>query len=697
MILNFTNCNNITNGQVEIAEGCLNIKYGVNGTGKSTISKVIEAFVNNDDNLKEELIPYSNIGNSSASLPNVSGLEGIHSVSIFNEEYINRHIFKEDELIEDSFSIFVKTPKYDEHMKEIERLLKEVSTAFVSHPELNELIDAFSQFVSGFGKSETLASNSVISKAISKGNKLKHIPSGLEKFSTYLRHSEGGKNVSWLKWQLTGKDFLEMEDQCPYCSGSISTTKDTILKITEEYKSKDIEHLNSVLVLLEKLIPYFSESTATKIQEIRDNVSSISSQQKEYLVRVKNQVKDLLNNLLRLRNINYNSLKSVDKIADELNGFLIDLSYFPFLFSNKTEEKINIINSSLKTVIGLASKLQGEVNQQNILIARTIEANKATINEFLRGAGYNYIVDIIEETNRDYRMILKPANVDLELTTINRHLSYGEKNALALALFAFTVQKDNTDLIILDDPISSFDGNKKFALINLLFLSQNSLKNRSVLLLTHEFNTVIDVMKVKKREFNPAPKASFLSTKDGKLIETEIKSNNICTIQKIAKNNLTLEIDNIIKTIYLRRLYEVEDEKGLIWQMTSCLLHRDPYPHVRNSLEDRPMTDEEFSSAQVLVRESIPGFDYFIEHKKVMDINFLLELYNAASSNYEKLQIYRVIHNENSPNAVVKKFVNETYHVGNDYVWQLNPREYDTIPQFVIDECDKELATIKVS
>lgn len=83
MILNFTNCNNITSGQVAIAEGCLNIKYGINGTGKSTIAKIIATFVNNDDTLKEELIPYSNVGNSSTLLPNVNGLEKIHSVSIF--------------------------------------------------------------------------------------------------------------------------------------------------------------------------------------------------------------------------------------------------------------------------------------------------------------------------------------------------------------------------------------------------------------------------------------------------------------------------------------------------------------------------------------------------------------------------------------------------------------------------------------
>ena len=35
---------------------------------------------------------------------------------------------------------------------------------------------------------------------------------------------------------------------------------------------------------------------------------------------------------------------------------------------------------------------------------------------------------------------------------------------------------------------------KKFAIINMLFMGKHSLKNRTVLLLTHEFNTVIDAI-----------------------------------------------------------------------------------------------------------------------------------------------------------------------------------------------------------
>ena len=56
------------------------------------------------------------------------------------------------------------------------------------------------------------------------------------------------------------------------------------------------------------------------------------------------------------------------------------------------------------------------------------------------------------------------------------------------------------------------------------------------------------------------------------------------------------------------------------------------------------------------------------------------ELYQNSGSNYEKLQIYRIMFNENSSNSVIKKFVNEAFHIENDYLFQLNPCEYDTVP-----------------
>ena len=698
MKLKISNCNNITEGEVEINEGCLNIKYGVNGTGKSTISKAIEAFVNNDDNLKKELIPYKNVDDKSATPPAVTGLENIRKVAIFNEQFVERHLFKETELFEDSFSIFVKTPKYDEHMREIENLLKDIRNTFNEHPEFIELTTAFSKFVSNFGRGNSIAANSVIARGIGKGNKIRHIPAGLEKYETYLTRNENGENVSWLKWQIEGKKYLDMADQCPYCCGSVKETKDTILKVAEEYNSNEISNLNNLLKLLEELMPYFSEDTQLKIEEIRDNATNISESQKSILLSIRIDVMGLLKCLTDLQNIGYYSLKTVDKMEDEIKKFIIDISCFPNLRSPNTEEKIAIINKTLDSVLLAAGRLQGEINQQNSLIKTTIEKNEKDINDFLAAAGYNYMVSITNTDDDNFVLLLKPKDIELTVSEVNKHLSYGERNALALALFVFSVlNESDIDMIILDDPITSFDGNKKFALTYLLFMAEKSFKNRTVLLLTHEFNTVIDIIKVKHGSIQPIPIANFISTKSGILSEKPIHKDNILTVRSIAKTNINLIVDNLIKLIYIRRTKEMEDDKGLVWNMTSCIFHKKPFPSILINKENSiPMTEEEKSKATIEIREFIPDFDYDTEYQKTRNKKYLLELYNSAESGFEKLQIFRIIKPSNSDNKIIKKFVNESYHVGNDYIWQLNPREFDTVPQFVIDECDREIALITI-
>lgn len=45
MDIKIMNCNNIDEGNIELIEGRLNIKYAINGTGKSTISKALEATI----------------------------------------------------------------------------------------------------------------------------------------------------------------------------------------------------------------------------------------------------------------------------------------------------------------------------------------------------------------------------------------------------------------------------------------------------------------------------------------------------------------------------------------------------------------------------------------------------------------------------------------------------------------------------
>ena len=698
MNLSISNCNNIDNGQFNIVDGCLNIKYAINGTGKSTISKAIDAFVSEDETKKRSLIPFKYYGNETEHFPEVTGYEGFGKVAIFNETYIEDYVYQQNELIKNSFEIFIKTPDYDKHINEIEKLLEGINTTFQNHPELDELIKVFQEFIDGFGKAKGgYSAAGAIGKGLGKGNKIDNIPKGLEVYEPYLKNSE---NVKWIKWQLEGKRYLDMAEQCPYCSGSIQETKETILKVSEEYDAKAVEQLNKMLEVFKKLSPFFTDDTVAKLDEISKNMAGISNHQKTYLLEIKAQVDSLMQQLYGLKRMGFHSLKNAEKIADELQKFKVDLSYYSHLNSDLSNEKVELINKTLDVVLEKAGRLQGEIAQQKKHIKTTIEMYSKEINDFLYYAGYRYQVDIVEEEHTtDYHLILKHVDGEGVIQAANEHLSFGERNAFALVLFMYDVLKNDPDLVVLDDPISSFDGNKKFAIINMLFMGKHSLKNRTVLLLTHEFNTVIDVIYNMPYNFSPAPKAAFLTTKNGVLSEKEIKKTDIKSFGEIARSNINSGINSLNKLVYLRRLLEIQKTDSLAWQLLSNIFHKREIPefHFSDDTPNRQMTVQEIQDAENEIRsEYLTDFDYNTEYQKTQDMKLLKTLYENSGSNYEKLQIYRIMFNENSSNSVIKKFVNEAFHIENDYLFQLNPCEYDTVPQYIIDACDKEILSIAV-
>ena len=58
MTIKIKDCNNIASAEVELLPSRLNIKYALNGTGKSTIARAIAAFVNHDEEEKKSLVPF---------------------------------------------------------------------------------------------------------------------------------------------------------------------------------------------------------------------------------------------------------------------------------------------------------------------------------------------------------------------------------------------------------------------------------------------------------------------------------------------------------------------------------------------------------------------------------------------------------------------------------------------------------------
>ncbi|MCG6867429.1 MAG: hypothetical protein LJE91_01485 [Gammaproteobacteria bacterium] len=105
------------------------------------------------------------------------------------------------------------------------------------------------------------------------------------------------------------------------------------------------------------------------------------------------------------------------------------------------------------------------------------------------------------------------------------------------------------------------------------------------------------------------------------------------------------------------------------------------------------MLQNDIDVAITSIHQHIPSFDYAAILARLNDGNCMHLLYQNTSNNYEKLQLYRIIMQGDSQsdlheNKVIRKFINEAFHVENEYVAQLDPSKYSPVPQYIIDECD---------
>lgn len=687
MEIRFANCNNITSGSVSIEESRLNIEYAINGTGKSTIAKAIEYSATHNEAALKGLTPYIYAGATDAEhLPSVEGLPADLKIAVFDEGYVNQYVFLEDELVKNSFDIFIKTENYERQLAEIDGLVSSIRTIFEDNPELESLIADMNEFILSFGNARSgIANNGVLVKGLGSGNLIQNIPQGLEDYTAFLTDI---KNAKWLKWQSDGRPYMELGSKCPFCAEDLAPQREKIERIQSEYDSKTIEHLSKILVLFERLGHYFSEDTNASVQEITSSVNGLSEEQKNYLVGIKRDVEVLEGKLQALKRIGFDSLKDINRLADALDGYKIEIQYLVHLNTQFTIQKVNIINVSIEQLRAVIGSLQGAVNRQKQEIERTVQAYNKEINSFLRNAGYNYTVSIEETSDHSYKLKLKFGDAGTTISGVKSHLSFGERNAFALVLFMYNALYHQADFVILDDPISSFDKNKKFAILDMLFVRGRSLRGKTALLLTHDLEPIIDSMYNHPDFFQGTPKASFLENVNGVLRETEIRKEDIQSSVRVAKDNIVALPNTISKLIYLRRLTEIIDGKSNAWHLISNLFHKREIPIIGND----SMSEEAILEATTKIRESVYVFDYADLCMTVNDIAALVALYHNADSNYEKLQIYRIIFDPTGEEHVVRKFINETYHTENDYLFQLNPVRFNTIPSYIIRECDSGIA-----
>lgn len=685
------NCNSIDKASILVKKGSLNIKFGPNGLGKSTIAKAIVSQARNDGTLTQ-LVPFKNRGKAGAAQPNVEGLEDIGSALVFDEAFVNQFAFQQDEVVKNSFDIFINTPEYDEAMKEIQTSFDGIQRAFNDKPEIVETIQDLIDLREAFGKPNkdgSISKSSKVIKAYGSGNKVHNIPEDLKPFEALVKSTSASK---WISWQIKGKEYLELNENCPYCATDLASEeqKKTALAVAKEYDATAIKHLNTIKEVIERLGKYFSDGCKKNLENVIKAKTELTAPEMSFLSNLRNDIDALVNQLNGLRSLSFYSLRDIEELEKQLLLYRINFDYLEKLDSKETRAVVDPINTQLEELIKQVGKLKGQINQHKAKIKRTIEENQSSINGFLKSAGYKYTVKIVAETD-SYKMKLIHEDLTGYVDSASNHLSYGEKNAFALVLFMHQVLSEKPDIVILDDPISSFDKNKKFAIFHELFYGKTSLRASTTLMLTHDIEPAIDIIKSTRRFFQSAePTATFLSSSAGQVTETKITSDDIRTFAKICTDIVEQDIDNVIKAIYLRRHYEIIENVGLEYNMLASLFKKRQTPTIRTVGVEREMSAQEKAETEETIRKIMPAFDYDTIRHEISDDNLMKQKYFETSVGYEKIQLFRILNGPHN-DQIISKFINESYHIENEYVMQLNPHKFESVPEYVIDECTKLL------
>lgn len=698
------NCNNIKNGTIRIEPNKLNIKYGINGTGKTTIANAIKYSVE-EDKLQDLQSYYSTDKASIEVSPK------FNKILVFNEEFINQVVFVEDEVIENSFEVFLKTPDYEAKKGQLDEHLKILREIVVKDSEIVDLKNKLMTINGKFSRTSTgkLSTTGVLKSLLSKQN-LYNIPTELESYRPFIENTDN--NIAWIDWVNKG-DAFDNIDCCPYCSEGLKENhiqKKEIFKKT--YKKKDSQNLKEILELVQELKEFISDE---KYNELIKYIKSDTPDDviKTIVGKLTTELDLLISRFDAISDFGRKNIAMADisDVEQQILHMEIPVDLFGIFRGEKLLNIFSRINEKVVQLKGEVSSLKKEMGELKGLLLATINASQMDINDFLKTAGINYEIEIRAEDETNSKTILKQCFNDEKsnVENIREHLSWGEKNAFSLILFMYYAHMQNADLIILDDPVSSFDSNKKYAILHRMFKNmgkqQISLLDKTVLLLTHDFEPITDFIVVGKMSKDNAV-ASFVWNENGIVTEQIINpEDDVCIITEEYANIARKSDINIVSRVaFLRKLCELNGRQGAwgeAYEILSCLVHASG---IRRKLANDTyvdMDDTEIEKGISKIKEFIPAFDFEELKDSTYTISGIKALYECENNAYLKIQLFRAICEIAGDNIKLSpfddgwyKFIDETYHIENDYLHYLDILKFNIVPNYISNKVEEMMSKL---
>lgn len=105
----------IKEGKISVNANQLNIKFGPNGIGKTTIIKALKYKINGEQDLKKVITSLDN----PEIEPTCEVTEEIQNVVVYDKAYFDKLFTKRVDLLNDTYQFAIKDDTYD---KEVERI-----------------------------------------------------------------------------------------------------------------------------------------------------------------------------------------------------------------------------------------------------------------------------------------------------------------------------------------------------------------------------------------------------------------------------------------------------------------------------------------------------------------------------------------------------------------------------------------------
>lgn len=700
------NCNNITNGEIVLCADKLNILFGRNGTGKSTIARAI--YLDSQSKSLSELAPYGRI--SADAPPTIEGVPA-GNIAIFDDNYVSQYVYQPDTLIKDAFEVLIRSKEYDDAKTNIDEALERIRNTITGKEEIIALQQQISVLINNIeftDNSSKLAKRKGGIKGILKGKGAYFNPpvelNGLRPFF------EEDTVSKWAAWRLQGYTDFGTKGCCPYCSTGDTEQIQTINKVfADSFDKASVEYAAAIARALNALAAYLNMDKANELLSlfgVRESIPVLEAQ----LAKLGAEARYLHDRLTAIVSFNGSSVdrENVSELETKLTDMKVDFracdSYF---VSVLTRTEMEGINTEIDNLLEKVGSLKGEISKYNKYIQDRIKDREQDINDFLSLAGFRYVFDVEVSGENRARALLKfilPDGNPGDIQSPGKHLSWGEKHSFALILFMFDAIRNDSKLIILDDPISSFDSNKKYAIINRLFKTGergNSFYEKTVLMLTHDFEPVIDYIQTNSGRQTPTSVcATYFENISGQLQCTPIRKNDDLISSVVLFKELATDsnIDIAARIGCLRKFiehqYKNPQEESDAYNILSSLIHGRSEP-TTDSAGNSKLTAEKITAGVAFIKNFITDFDYATILALCSSQNLLIR-YGSEQSAYTKMLILRA-YTEQSPEArerlrrkndVLRKYVDETFHIENDYIYSLDVRRFNIVPENYIADAN---------